>query len=200
MSFRRWRRRFSPRSPTAGSISQPSPRTTQHSPITSGRMSRAPSIRSAPAAWAAPTIATRSPIRPATYAASPDCALSTPRSCRRRRAATPIFRPSWWQRSSLTRCYAKWRPLDFRLFGEADVNLAVAHRDLDRREPHRGIAGMAAGGEIVFVAVPRADDVALLAEAQSRALLVGRQHFFDLVENFSLADRAAGMGTGVLVG
>ena len=51
------------------------------------------------------------------------------------------------------------------LLRQTDVNLPVAHRDLDGRQPHRRIARMAAGGEIVLVAMPRADDVARLAEA-----------------------------------
>src|ERR1700688_4242113 len=59
---------------------------------------------------------------------------------------------------------------------------------------------MTAGGEIEFVAVPRADDVALFAEAQPRALLVGREHFLDLIEDLALANRPAGMRTDVLVG
>ena len=63
-----------------------------------------------------------------------------------------------------------------------DVNLAVADGDRHRREPHRRIAGMASGREIEFITVPRADDVALLAEPQARALLVGRDDFLDLMK------------------
>src|SRR5579863_4555371 len=59
---------------------------------------------------------------------------------------------------------------------------------------------MAAGGEIVFVTMPRADDVARFAEAQPGAFLVGGDDFLDLVEDLALADRAAGMRAGILVG
>src|ERR1051326_2302169 len=59
---------------------------------------------------------------------------------------------------------------------------------------------MTAGGEIEFVAVPWADDVARFAEAQAGALLVGCDHFLDLVKDLALADRAAGMRADVLVG
>src|SRR5208282_1761502 len=59
---------------------------------------------------------------------------------------------------------------------------------------------MAAGREVEFVAVPRADDVPLLAEAQPGALVVGSDHFLDLIENLALANRAAGMWADVLVG
>src|SRR5271169_3987266 len=58
---------------------------------------------------------------------------------------------------------------------------------------------MAAGRQIEFVAVPRADDVALLAEAQPRALLVGRDDFLDLMENLALANRAAGMRANIFI-
>src|SRR3984957_12818136 len=80
------------------------------------------------------------------------------------------------------------------------VNLPVAHGDFYRRQPHRGVAGVAAGGEVEFVAVPRADDVALLAKAQPRALLVGRDDFLDLMEDLALANRAAGVRADVFVG
>src|SRR5580704_8733742 len=86
------------------------------------------------------------------------------------------------------------------LLRHADVNLPVAHGDFHRRQPHRGVAGVAAGGEVEFVAVPGADDVALFAEAQPRALLVRRDDFLDLMEDLALAHRAARMGTDVFVG
>ena len=88
----------------------------------------------------------------------------------------------------------------FTSLRHADVNLAVAHRDFHRRQAQRRVAGMAAGREIVLVAVPRADDVARLAEAQAGALLVGGDDFLDLVEDLALANRAAGMRAHVLVG
>ncbi len=59
---------------------------------------------------------------------------------------------------------------------------------------------MAAGGEIEFIAVPGTDDVALLAEAESRALLVGGDDFLDLVKDLALTHRTAGMRADVLVG
>ena len=59
---------------------------------------------------------------------------------------------------------------------------------------------MAAGGEIEFIAVQRANDVALLAEPQAGAFLVRRDHFLDLVENLALTDRPTGMRAQVLVG
>ena len=48
---------------------------------------------------------------------------------------------------------------------DADINVPVADGDRHWRQAHRRIAGMAAGGKIEFIAVPRADNVALLAEA-----------------------------------
>src|SRR5271154_5890067 len=123
------------------------------------------------------------------------------RSCRPYRAAIPISRPSWSRRSSPMRCCGKALKLrtTWELLARADVNLPVAHGDRHRRQPHRGVARMAAGREIEFVAVPRADDVALLAEAQPGALLVGGDDFLDLMENLALADRAAGMRTDILI-
>jgi hypothetical protein len=59
---------------------------------------------------------------------------------------------------------------------------------------------MTAGREIEFIAVPRADDVALLAEAQAGAFLIGRDDFLDLIENLALADRATSMRSDVLIG
>jgi hypothetical protein len=59
---------------------------------------------------------------------------------------------------------------------------------------------MAAGRKIEFIAVPRADDVALFAEAQAGAFLFRCYYFLDLVENLALADRAAGMRTDILIG
>src|ERR1700686_3195702 len=50
----------------------------------------------------------------------------------------------------------------------AEVNLPVAKGNFRRRQPHRSVAGMATGSEVEFVAVPGADNVALLAEAQPR--------------------------------
>src|SRR5580704_10799446 len=82
----------------------------------------------------------------------------------------------------------------------ADVDLAVAHSDLDRREPHARIARMAAGLQIELEAVPRTHEVARLGEAQAGALHVGGERFLDLVENLPLADRPAGMRAHVLVG
>src|SRR5580693_4155859 len=121
-----------------------------------------------------------------------------PPLCRHRRAATPTFRPSCWRKSLGRRCSPNRRaaPTSLR---HAHVNLPVAHRDFHWREAHGRIAGMAAGCEIVLVAVPRADDVARFAEAQTDALLVGGDHFLDLVENLALANRTAGMRTHVLV-
>src|SRR5262249_41420386 len=86
------------------------------------------------------------------------------------------------------------------LLRHADKNLPVAHRDLHRRQPHRGVAGMAAGGEIELVTVPRADDVPLLAEAQAGALLVRGDEFLDLMEDLALAHRTAGVRADVLIG
>src|SRR5271168_3077290 len=59
---------------------------------------------------------------------------------------------------------------------------------------------MASGRQVEFVAVPRAYDVALFAEAEPRALLVWRDYFLDLIENLALADRATGMRTDILIG
>src|SRR5579862_1979270 len=59
---------------------------------------------------------------------------------------------------------------------------------------------MATGGEVELVAVPWANDVALLAEAQPRALLVGGDDFLDLMKDLALTDRAAGMRADVFVG
>src|SRR5271154_3331528 len=59
---------------------------------------------------------------------------------------------------------------------------------------------MASGRQVEFVAVPRAYDVALFAEAEPRALLVRRDYFLDLIENLALADRAASVRTDILIG
>ena len=83
---------------------------------------------------------------------------------------------------------------------QADKDLTVADRDLNRRQPHRRIAWMTAGLQIEFIAVPRADDVPLLAETQPRALFVGGNQLFDLIENLALADRAAGVRAHILIG
>src|SRR5262249_24458807 len=84
--------------------------------------------------------------------------------------------------------------------GNADVNLAVAHGNRHRSEPHRRIARMAAGGEIEFIAVPWADDLALFAKAQPGAFLIRGDHLLDLVKNLALADRTSGMRTDILIG
>src|SRR6516165_2096290 len=58
---------------------------------------------------------------------------------------------------------------------------------------------MAAGGQIEFIAMPWANDMALLAKPQAGAFLVRRDHFFDLVENLALTDWTAGVGANVFV-
>ncbi len=58
---------------------------------------------------------------------------------------------------------------------------------------------MTAGLQIEFVAVPRTDNIPLLAEAQARALFVGGDQLFDLIENLALTDRAAGMRAHILI-
>ncbi len=70
-------------------------RMTLRLPSTSGRTSPVCSIRWAPAAWAARMTPTRSSIRQGACAELLACGSSTPRSCRRCRAVTPIFRRSW---------------------------------------------------------------------------------------------------------
>src|SRR4029077_7013985 len=140
-----------------------------------------------------------------------------PRSCRRSRAATPIFRPSWSLKKLPPKCCAnkpdagaaspQAAPSDQcctrrqpAAIGNTNVNMPVTDGDRDRGEAHRRIARMAAGGEIEFIAVPRANDMALLAELQAGAFLVRRDHFLDLVENLALTHRPAGMRAHVLVG
>src|SRR5262245_20685886 len=81
-----------------------------------------------------------------------------------------------------------------------EIDGVVPHGQLDRGEAHRRIAGMLAGLEVELVAVPRADDMALRAEAQPPAGLVGRDHLLDPIEDLSLAHRAAVVGTDVAVG
>src|SRR5215471_12519308 len=84
---------------------------------------------------------------------------------------------------------------------QADVNLPAAHVDLDRREPHAGIAWMAAGLEVELEAVPRAHDVPLgLGKMHAGAAHVGRERLFDLVKNLPLAHRPARVRAHVLVG
>src|SRR5262249_5816946 len=139
-----------------------------------------------------------------------------PLSCRPSRAATPIFQRSWSPRNWLPKSCAtcgKPRPeVPLKLVGafprphiqaqsaDADIDVSVTDGDRDRGEPHRRIAGMAAGGQIEFVTMPRANDVALLAKAQPGAFVVGRDHFLDLVETLALTHRAAGVGTDVFIG
>src|SRR5579885_441972 len=59
---------------------------------------------------------------------------------------------------------------------------------------------MATGGEIELIAVPGADDVALLAKSQPSAFFIRRDDLFDLMKNLALANRAAGVRTDVFVG
>ena len=75
-------------------------RTTMRLRRISARTSPARFTRSAPAAWAAPTTAMQWSTPRAGCAASPACGSSMPRSCRQRRAAIPISRPSWWRKKS----------------------------------------------------------------------------------------------------
>src|ERR1700720_3677021 len=83
---------------------------------------------------------------------------------------------------------------------DADINMPVADSDRNRGEAHRRIARMAAGGEIEFIAMPRANNVTLLAEPQAGTFLVRRDHFLDVVEDLALTDRPAGVRANVLIG
>src|SRR5580693_6866553 len=72
-----------------------------------------------------------------------------------------------------------------------DVNFIVAYRDPNRCQPYIGIARMAAGLDVEFIAVPRAHDVAAGRMLEARAFHVGRQCFLDATKNLALTNRAA---------
>src|SRR5262249_30329725 len=83
---------------------------------------------------------------------------------------------------------------------DADIDAVVAHLNNDRPQSIFRIAAMAAGLDVEFPAVPRADDVVLLGGTQPAAGLVRRKLFLDARDHLALTDRTAVMGARILVG
>src|SRR5262249_12969663 len=78
---------------------------------------------------------------------------------------------------------------------QGHVDAVVVHAHINGAQAVFGVAAVAAGFDVEFPAVPGADDVLLLGEAQAAAGLVRRQIFLDARDHLALADRAAVMGT-----
>src|SRR5262249_36540609 len=82
---------------------------------------------------------------------------------------------------------------------QGHVDAVVVHAHINGAQAVFGVAAVAAGFDVEFPAVPGADDVLLLGEAQAAAGLVRRQIFLDARDHLALADRAAVMGTIIFV-
>src|SRR5262245_32249465 len=82
----------------------------------------------------------------------------------------------------------------------AHMDAVIAHANADRPQAILGIAAVAAGFDVEFPAVPGADDVLALGEAQPAAGLVGTQFLLDARDDLALADRSAVVWAVILVG
>src|SRR5262245_300330 len=82
----------------------------------------------------------------------------------------------------------------------AHIDAVVTHANVDRSQAIFGIAAVAAGFDVEFPAVPGADDVLALGEAQPPAGLIRRKLFLDARDHLALADRTTVMRAEVLVG
>src|SRR5262245_17495371 len=81
-----------------------------------------------------------------------------------------------------------------------DVEIGAATHDLIRFQPQRAIAGAFAGLDVVFVAVPGADEVRLVGgELLAEPDLMGAEHVLDLGHDYALAAGAALVQTEILI-
>src|ERR1700680_3080902 len=88
-----------------------------------------------------------------------------------------------------------------RAFRDHDEHFATGDTHIQRSQAELRIALMAAGPDIEFVAVPRADDVGLrLREHEAAALAIGGDVLLDPRQGFALAYRAAHVGADVPIG
>src|SRR5262249_44269439 len=92
------------------------------------------------------------------------------------------------------------RPCCSSCRGDADINAVVAHLSLDRAQAIFRVAAVAAGLDVEFPAMPRADDVTFFGETQPAAPLIRRELFLDPRDHLALTDRAAVVRAIVLVG
>src|SRR5262245_17653227 len=83
---------------------------------------------------------------------------------------------------------------------DADINAVVAHLNLDRPQAIFRVAAVAAGLDVEFPAMPRADDVTFFGETQPAAPLIRRELFLDPRDHLALTDRPAVVRAIVLVG
>ena len=83
---------------------------------------------------------------------------------------------------------------------DAHIDAVVAHPHIDRPQAIFGVTAVAAGLDVEFPAVPRADDVALLGETQAAAGLVRRKLLLDARDHLALTDRTAVVRAMILVG
>src|SRR5262249_57455139 len=74
---------------------------------------------------------------------------------------------------------------------DADINAVVAHLNLDRPQAIFRVAAVAAGLDVEFPAMPRADDVTFFGETQPAAPLIRRELFLDPRDHLALTDHAA---------
>src|SRR5256885_751278 len=73
-----------------------------------------------------------------------------------------------------------------------DVEIGAAAHDLIGFEPQRAVAGTLAGLDVVFVAVPGADEMRLVGgESLAEPDLVRPEHVLDLMHDHAFATRAA---------
>src|ERR1043166_5131949 len=82
-----------------------------------------------------------------------------------------------------------------------DIDVLAAPHDLERLELETPVRRAFAGRDVVFVAVPRADEMRLgLGEALAVPGAVGSEHVLDLMHDHALARRSALVDAQVLVG
>src|SRR5947209_18348034 len=118
-------------------------------------------------------------------------------------AALKRFESSAWETvdpGSSSACRARTAAEAPAVVSEADTDLAILPVHGDRPQAGRGIGGVPAGPDVVLVAVPRADDVQLIAEVIAEAALLVVQALDHPVHQRALAHRATEVRAAVLPG
>src|ERR1700742_3410934 len=100
-----------------------------------------------------------------------------------------------WMSASLTRSAA-----GMRVLARDDIDVLPAPHDVEALQLQAAVADTGAGFEIVFVAMPGADEMHILAEALAVPGAIGAEHVLDLVHHHAFAGRAALMQAQVFIG